>query len=93
MLRPMAGRDDAQLGHQALELRREHRLRPVAQRAVRVAVHLDDAARRRPAATAARAIGATLSRRPVPWLGSTKTGRWLSFLTTGIAEMSSVLRV
>jgi hypothetical protein len=46
-----------------------------------------------PAATAARAIGATLSRRPVPWLGSTTIGRWLRFFTTGIAEMSSVLRV
>ena len=28
--------------------------------------------------TAARAMGATLSRRPVPWLGSTITGKWLS---------------
>ena len=46
-----------------------------------------------PAATAARAIGATLSRSPVPWLGSTRVGRWLSLWTTGIAEMSSVLRV
>ena len=41
----------------------------------------------------ARAIDATLSRRPVPWLGSTTIGRWLSFCTTGIAEISSVLRV
>src|SRR4029079_4046313 len=46
-----------------------------------------------PAATAARAIGATMSRRPAPWLGSAMIGRWLSFLTTGIAEMSKVLRV
>src|SRR6266851_1233759 len=46
-----------------------------------------------PAATAARAIGATMSRRPAPWLGSATIGRWLSFLTTGIAEMSNVLRV
>ena len=43
--------------------------------------------------TAARAIGATLSRRPVPWLGSPMIGRWLSFCTTGIAEMSNVFRV
>ena len=42
---------------------------------------------------AARAMGATLSRRPVPWLGSASTGRWLSDWSTGIAEMSSVLRV
>ncbi len=46
-----------------------------------------------PAATAARAIGITLSRRPVPWLGSTTIGRWLRFLITGIAARSSVLRV
>ena len=46
-----------------------------------------------PAAMAARAIGATLSRRPVPWLGSAMTGRWLSLWTTGIAEMSMVFRV
>src|ERR1700704_4204072 len=46
-----------------------------------------------PAATAARAIGATISRRPAPWLGSAMIGRWLSFLTTGIAGMSNVLRV
>ena len=45
------------------------------------------------ASTAARAIGATLSRLPVPWLGSTMIGRWLSCWMTGIAEMSSVLRV
>jgi len=44
-------------------------------------------------AMAAAAIGATRFVCPVPWLGSTKTGRWLNFLTTGIAEMSSVLRV
>ena len=42
-----------------------------------------------PAATAARAIGATLSRRSVPWLGSTTIGRWLSLWITGIVEMSS----
>ena len=46
-----------------------------------------------PAATAARAMGLTLARRPVPWLGSTMIGRWLSFFTTGMAERSSVLRV
>ena len=37
-----------------------------------------------PAATAARASGSTLSRLPVPWLGSTMMGRWLSRWTTGI---------
>ena len=46
-----------------------------------------------PAAMAARAIGDTISHRPVPWLGSTMIGRWLSFFTTGTALMSSVLRV
>ncbi len=35
-----------------------------------------------PAATAARAIGATMSRLPAPWLGSATIGRWLSFLMT-----------
>jgi hypothetical protein len=37
--------------------------------------------------------GRDLVARPVPWLGSATIGRWLNFLTTGIAEMSSVLRV
>ena len=44
-------RDDPQLRHQAIELRREHRLRAVAERVVGIAVHLDDQAvarRRRP---------------------------------------------
>ena len=41
-----------------------------------------------------RAIGATLSaRRPVPWLGSARMGRWLRFFTTGMADMSIVFRV
>ena len=34
-----------------------------------------------------------MSRRPAPWLGSPMIGRWLSFFTTGIAEMSNVFRV
>src|ERR1700722_5722955 len=46
-----------------------------------------------PAATAARAMGATLSRRPVPWEGSPIMGRCDSFLITGMAAMSKVLRV
>ena len=46
-----------------------------------------------PAATAARAMGATLSRIPVAWLGSTIIGRWESSLITGTQERSSVLRV
>src|SRR5438093_7243225 len=36
------GRDDPQLRHQPIELRREHRLRAVAQRVVGIVVHLDD---------------------------------------------------
>src|SRR2546421_3471996 len=36
------GRDDPQLRHQSVELRREHRLRAVAQRPIRIVVHLDD---------------------------------------------------
>ncbi len=40
-----------------------------------------------------RAIGGTLSRRPIARLGSTTTGRCESFLMTGIAERSSVWRV
>src|SRR5271154_577825 len=46
-----------------------------------------------PAATAARAIAGTLSRRPTPCDGSPSIGRCDSFLMTGIAEMSIVLRV
>src|ERR1700733_8091625 len=46
-----------------------------------------------PAATAARAMGATLSRRPTPCEGSASIGRCESFLITGMAEMSMVLRV
>ena len=39
---PNRRRDDAQLRHQAIELRRIERLRAVAERAIRIAVHLDD---------------------------------------------------
>src|SRR6266446_4425739 len=46
-----------------------------------------------PAATAAMAIASTYSQWPVPWLGSTTTGRWVSFLSTGTALRSSVKRV
>ena len=46
-----------------------------------------------PAAIAARAIGATLSRIPVPCEGSTITGRCDSRCATGTALMSRVLRV
>ena len=46
-----------------------------------------------PAATAASAIGGTKSRIPTPCEGSPKTGRCVSFFSTGIAEMSIVLRV
>ena len=68
-------RDDSQLGHQPIELCREQRLGAVALRAIGVVVDLDDRRPSQPAATAARAIGVTLSRRPVPWLGSARTGR------------------
>src|SRR6516162_8092301 len=46
-----------------------------------------------PAATAARAMGGTLSRRPVACEGSPMMGRCESFLMTGIAARSNVLRV
>ena len=46
-----------------------------------------------PAATAASAIEPTREARPVAWLGSTTTGRWVNSLSTGTAERSSVLRV
>src|SRR5579883_16464 len=46
-----------------------------------------------PAAMAARAMAGTLSRRPTPCDGSPRTGRCESFLRTGMAEMSMVLRV
>src|SRR5574337_1121251 len=45
-----------------------------------------------PAATAARAIGDTRCHLPVPWLGSTTTGRCESRLIRGTAERSRVLR-
>ena len=38
-------------------------------------------------------IEVTSERRPVPWLGSTITGRWLNSLTRGTALRSSVFRV
>ena len=46
-----------------------------------------------PAAAAARAMGSTSRARPVPWLGSTSTGRWLSSFSMGTAAKSKVLRV
>src|SRR5215469_12013930 len=46
-----------------------------------------------PAASDAHAIGATLSRNPVPCDGSDVIGRCDSLCTIGIAEISSVLRV
>ena len=46
-----------------------------------------------PAATAARAIAGIRSGRPVAWLGSTMIGRWLSPLTLGTIDRSSVFRV
>src|SRR5271157_2148253 len=46
-----------------------------------------------PTATAARDSGVTLLRLPVPWLGSTMIGRWLSRCTAGTTLRSSVLRV
>ena len=38
-------------------------------------------------------MGLTLSLRPVAWLGSTITGRWVNCFTTGTAVRSSVFRV
>jgi len=46
-----------------------------------------------PTAIDARDIGATLLRLPVPWLGSTRIGRWLIRLMAGTIERSRVLRV
>src|SRR2546422_5090839 len=46
-----------------------------------------------PAATPARAIDSTYSQYPVPWLGSTTTGRCESRFTTGTALRSRVKRV
>ncbi len=46
-----------------------------------------------PAASAARAHGSRMSFRPSAWLTSTMTGSEVSCLSSGIAEMSSVLRV
>ena len=41
----------------------------------------------------ANAIGATVARLPVPWLGSERMGRWLSFCAAGITLRSRVLRL
>src|SRR4029077_8117064 len=46
-----------------------------------------------PTATDARDRGVTLLRFPVPWLGSTTIGKWLSHCTAGTMLRSSVLRV
>src|SRR2546422_3819087 len=46
-----------------------------------------------PAATAARAIGMTLSRSPVPWDGSAMIGTCDSLCTTGMAVRANTLRV
>src|SRR5262250_807386 len=46
-----------------------------------------------PHATAPLAMGATRSQCPVPWDGSTTTGRWESFFNTGTALRSRVKRV
>src|SRR6059058_4921829 len=46
-----------------------------------------------PAATAARAMGITLSRRPVPCDGSAMMGKCDSLCTTGMAVRSNTLRV
>ena len=45
-----------------------------------------------PTAAAARLRGATFSRRPVPWEGSTRMGRWLRFFTAGTMARSRVFR-
>ncbi|MNU06048.1 hypothetical protein D3C72_2510920 [compost metagenome] len=46
-----------------------------------------------PAARAALAQGTRISLRPVEWVTSTSTGRWVSCFRIGTAEMSSVFRV
>ena len=46
-----------------------------------------------PAAVAASAMGLTIHEMPVAWLGSTITGRWVSFFSTGMAAMSRVARL
>ena len=46
-----------------------------------------------PAATPASAIGLISQRLPVAWLGSTITGRWVRWWSSGMAARSSVLRV
>ena len=46
-----------------------------------------------PAATAARAMGITLSRSPVPCDGSAMMGRCDNLCTTGMAVRSNTLRV
>ena len=46
-----------------------------------------------PTATPPIASGVTSQRLPVAWVGSTMTGRWVSWWSSGTADRSSVLRV
>src|SRR5579883_1159753 len=85
-------RDLAHLRHQLVELLGIQRLHAVGQPLVGLMVH-STMSPSAPTATAARDSGVTLLRLPVPWLGSTTIGRWLSRCTAGTMLRSSVLRV
>ena len=69
--------DRAHLPEQLFQLRGEDRLRAVGARLLGVVMHFHHQAVAA-TATAARESGITLLRLPVPWLGSTRMGRWLS---------------
>ena len=84
--------NDAQLVHELCELLRKERLRAIGDGLVGVGMDFDQQS-----VAAGRDRGArhcaTMSRRPVPCEGSPSIGRCDSFFTTGMAEMSIVLRV
>ena len=74
-LAPDRPRDLVDLDHHLRELLGVERLSPIRHRVAADRVDLDDQTRQRTAATAARPIGITFERRPVPWLGSAMIGR------------------
>src|SRR6266404_4138123 len=84
-------RDLADLLGEFREFLRQNRLNAVGQRLFRLMVHLTNSPSA-PTATAARDSGRTLCRLPVPWLGSTRIGKWLRLFTAGTTARSSVLR-
>ena len=92
MVRPTAGAIIRKRCISSANCSGKQRLRAIRQSVVRIGMHLDQQ-RIGPRGYEAQAMGATLSRNPVPCEGSDVIGRCDSLCTMGMAEMSSVLRV